>query len=468
MSQSRPPLNALASVWGLGGLSLEALHRVVLTGLDPVLPSSFAVGTAAQVSMAAAALAACELGVTRGQTPQTVTVDMAQAAMECQGWYSLNGVTPDPWDALSGLYSCADGWLRLHTNFAHHRTGVLDLLGLPHSTQQRELVQQALKSWRAVGFETQAAQRGMVVAAARSFADWDAHPQGQAIAAQPLFTLERVADGPVLALPPVGEQQRPLSGVRVLDLTRIVAGPIAGRTLAAYGADVMLVNAPHLPNIDMIAEASRGKLSTHLDLRDAGQRQQMDTLLAGSHVFMQGYRPGGLAALGYSPKELARKRPGLVMVSLSAYSEQGPWAQRRGFDSLVQTATGFNLAEAQAATASKPQALPMQILDYATGFLMAFATSAALVRQQQEGGTWHVKVSLAQTGHWLRSLGRVATEWGADAPALPDRAAFLEHYASGFGELVAMRHSAKFSRTPAGWHRPAVPPGTHTPKWPSL
>ncbi|QDL55809.1 CoA transferase [Rhodoferax aquaticus] len=465
MNQAPAPSEVFAQLWALGELSPQALGYLRLTGCDPVLPSSFAVGTAAQVSIAAAALAACELGAVRGQARQDVAVDMAQAAMECQGWYSLDGVVPDPWDALSGLYRCADGWVRLHTNFAHHRLGVLALLGLPPSTGERDTVQDAVAQWRAVDLETQAAERGLVVAAVRSFEQWDAHAQGQAIAAQPLFTLERMADGPVLPLPQLGAAQRPLHGVRVLDLTRIVAGPVAGRTLAALGADVMLVNSPHLPNIDMIAEASRGKRSVHVDLRDPAQRQQMNALVAGSHVFVQGYRPGGLDALGYSPAQLAHLRPGLVIVSLSAYSEQGPWAGRRGFDSLVQTAAGFNTAEAQAAGVEKPQALPVQILDYATGYLMAFASSAALVRQQQEGGTWLVRVSLAQTAHWLRSMGQVAAGWGIRAPSVPERTHYLESYATGFGALVAMRHSAKLSRTPVGWSRPAMPPGSHPPVW---
>ncbi len=453
----------LSRIWALGGLPPQALDSVDLSGEDPVLPSSFAVGAAAQTSVAAAALAACELGHVRGQDRQRVGVDMAHAALECEGSFSVDGQTPDAWDPFSGLYACSDGWVRVHANFAHHRDGALALLGLSSTTAQREDAQHALRTWKALDFEQAAADRGLVVSALRSFSEWDAHPHAQAIATQPLLTLERIGDAPPLALPALGADQLPLTGLRVLDLTRIVAGPVAGRTLAALGADVLLVNSPNLPNIALIAENSRGKLSCHLDLQTPDDRRAMDALVSDADVFVQGYRPGGLEALGYGAQALAAQRPGIVVVSLSAYGEQGPWAQRRGFDSLVQAATGFNLAEAEAAGSTKPQALPMQILDHASGYLMAFATAAAKARQLQEGGSWHVRISLAQTGHWLRSLGRVASGF---AVAEPDRQPYMETYTSGFGSLVAVRPTPQLSRTPARWSRPSVPSGTHAPVWP--
>jgi len=223
------------------------------------------------------------------------------------------------------------------------------------------------------------------------------------------------------------------------------------------------LNAPHLPNIAAIADTSRGKLSAQLDLRHATGRQALDLLLGQTRVFVQGYRPGALTALGYGARALAQRWPGIIYVSLSAYGDEGPWSARRGFDSLVQTATGFNHAEALAAGGGEPRALPAQMLDYATGFLMAFATAVALRRQMLEGGSWHVRLSLAQTGHWLRQLGRVAGAFGlADAQREP----YLESSASGFGQLLAVRHSAQLSRTPASWTRLSMPPGTHLPVWP--
>lgn len=456
------PRDTLAGLWQLAGLPGDALEFAQLTGADPVFSSSFAVGTAAQASIAAAALAACELGHARGVPRQRVHVDMLHAAIDCLGWFSIDGKVPELWDKFSGLYRCADGWVRVHANFAHHREGALRLLGLDPATAERKDAEQAFLGWKALQFEDAAAQANLVATALRTFEEWDATPQGQAIARQPLLRIERIGDAPALQLPALDARQRPLEGVRVLDLTRILAGPVGGRALAAYGADVMLVNSPHLPNIDAIADTSRGKRSAHVDLRSQEGQRTMDALVREAHVFIQGYRPGGLQALGWGPMDLAARRPGIVYVSLSAYGREGPWAGRRGFDSLVQTAMGFNHAEGAALGEGKPRPLPMQILDEATGYLIAMGAAAALWRQQREGGSWHVQVSLAQTGHWLRQLGRV--EGGASV-GKPEQEPYLETSASGFGELRGVRHSAQLSRTPARWTRPSVPPGHSPPHW---
>lgn len=453
----------LHELWRQAGLPADALPLARLTGADPVLPSSFAVGAAAQGSIAAAALAACELGHARGVPRQAVAVDMRHAALECTGWFSLDGRVPELWDAFSGLYRTSDGWVRIHANFAHHREGALRLLGLDPATAVRADAEAAMAGWRALDFEEAAAARGLVATALRRFDEWDATPQGRAIAAQPLFTIERIGDAAPLALPPLREDQRPLAGLRVLDLTRILAGPVGGRALAAYGADVLLVNSPRLPNIEAIVDTSRGKLSTHVDLRTDEGQAALRRLAGQAHVFVQGYRPGGLEALGFGPAQLAALRPGIVCVSLTAYGTQGPWAGRRGFDSLVQTAMGFNQAEGEAAGDGKPKPLPMQILDEATGYLIAFGAAAALHRQQREGGSWLVRVSLAQTGHWLRGLGRVP---GGLATPRPDIAPYVETEPSGFGELAGLRHSALLARTPAAWPRPSMPPGSHPAQWP--
>lgn len=455
--------HALAGLWRLAGLPEDALDCVRLTGSDPVYPSSFAVATAAQSTIAAAALAACEVGHLRGTPRQRVAVDAVHAAAECLGWFSIDGRVPELWDKFSGLYRARDGWVRIHANFPHHRDGALRLLGLDPSTADRGAAERAMLGWDAVAYETASAEAGLVASALRSFTQWDATEAGRAVAAQPLLTITRIGDADPLPLPGLSAQQRPLEGVRVLDLTRILAGPVGGRALAAYGADVMLVNAPHLPNIEAIADTSRGKRSAHVDLRDAEGRATMGRLLDGAHVFVQGYRPGALAQWGLGVQDLARRRPGVVCVSLSAYGAQGPWNERRGFDSLVQTAMGFNLAEAEAAgDPARPRPLPMQILDEATGYLIAFGAAAAFVRQQREGGSWHVQVSLAQTGHWLRQLGRIQDGFAVAAPALDP---YLETSASGFGILRAVRHSAQLDRTPAAWTRPSVPPGTSAAAW---
>ena len=469
-ADSVPPTTAaqaLSALWQEFGGDPAALDRVELTGDDPVLPSSFPVGTAAQASIAAAGLAAAELRRLRTGQSQHVAVAMRHAAIECRSerYLRLAGKPlPDLWDKIAGTYRCGDGrWVRLHTNFPHHRDGVLKLLGCAYD---RDAVKSALQEWRAEDLETAAAEAGLVVTAMRSFAEWDAHPQGRAIASLPVFSIERIGEAPAKTLPGAA---RPLSGVRVLDLTRIIAGPVAGRTLAAHGADVLLVTSPHLPSVEqLVIDTGRGKLSTHIDLHDPAGRDTLARLLRSADVFVQGYRPGGLAELGFAPEEAAKIRPGIVCVSLSAYGHEGPWCRRRGYDSLVQTASGFNHAEAQAAGSDKPHPLPMQVLDHATGYFMAFGAITALARRVTQGGSWHVRVSLAQTGRWVRNLGRVENGLGYPDPNIDAVRDLLEEADSDFGRLTFVRHAAKLSATPPQWARPSVPLGTHPPAWPQV
>ncbi len=462
-----PASTILARLWRDAQLPEAALARVALDGAAPGIPSSFAVGDGAQASLAASALAAAEIRHLRGHGRQDVRVERTHALAECAGWFSIDGVTPPGWDKISGLYACGEGWVRVHANFAHHRDGALRLLGLePGARTERAAVADALRNWVAEDFETAAADAGLVVAALRSFDEWDRHPQSAAIADTPVRVtrVDAPATASALAWPALAATAQPLAGLRVLDLTRILAGPVGCRTLAAHGADVLMINSPNLPNIDGIMELSRGKRSAHLDLRVDADRATLRDLVRGTHVFVQGYRPGALAGLGFDAQTLAELRPGIVVASLSAYGSSGPWANRRGFDSLVQTATGFNHAEAAAANSATPQAMPVQILDFASGFLLAFGVQAALMRQQREGGSWHVEVSLAATARWLRAMGRVAGGLDVVKPdGVPER--FLVSEPSGFGRLVGIRHAAELAQTPPQWRLPSMPPGTHRPAW---
>jgi len=457
---------ALAQLWQTARQPDELLSQVRLTGAEPVLPSSFAVGTAAQASIAASALAAAELWRLRGGRRQLVTVDMRHAAIEFRSerYFRVDGKEPaEPWDKIAGTYRCGDGrWVRLHTNFPHHRDGVLALLACGYD---KTAVQQALLDWRAEEFEEAAAQAGLVVTAKRSFEEWDQHPQGIAVGALPIFSIERIGDAPPRPLP---ASPRPLSGVRVLDLTRIIAGPVCGRALAAHGADVLLVTAAHLPAIEpLVIDTGRGKMSCRVDLRDTVGQSTMRALLRDTDVFVQGYRPGALQSLGFGPEEVAQLRPGIIYVSLSAYSHVGPWAGRRGFDSLLQTASGFNEAEAQAAMTDRPRPLPAQALDHAAGYLMSFGAITALARRCTEGGSWHIRVSLAQTGKWLRQLGRIEDGLSCNETSFDDVQDLLEERDSGFGRLTAIRHAAQLSETPARWERPSMPLGAHPAAWPA-
>jgi crotonobetainyl-CoA:carnitine CoA-transferase CaiB-like acyl-CoA transferase len=459
------PKEALSQIWQVAGGDEAALARVSLTGAEPALPSSFRVGTIAQATIAASALAASEVDRVRSGRAQTVTVDMRHAAAEfiAERLYTVDGKPPPAgWDKIAGPYQTGDGrWVRLHTNFPHHRDGILDMLKVEYD---RATVAAALKAWTGQQYEDEVARRGLVGTMMRSPAEWAAHPQGVAIAGLPLLEILRIGDAPPRPLPP---GPRPLSGVRVLDLTRVLAGPVCGRTLAAHGADVLRVTGPHLPGIPGIdIDTGRGKLSAHIDLRGDDGKATLAGLLETADIFVQGYRPGGIAERGFSPERAAEVRPGIVYVSLSAWGHVGPWSTRRGFDSLVQTASGVNHAEAEVAAVDKPLELPCQALDHGAGYLMAAGAMLALKRRAEIGGSWLVRVSLAQVGHWLTGLGRLPDGRAGTTITRADVPHLLDELPSRYEKLSALRHAGQLSETPPGWDRPSVPLGTHGPEWP--
>jgi crotonobetainyl-CoA:carnitine CoA-transferase CaiB-like acyl-CoA transferase len=460
------PREILAGLWTMAGGEPAALDAVTLTGEEPQLPSSFRVAAAAQAGIAAAALAAAHLWKLRSGESQNVAVEMRHAVTECRSerYLRVDGKPPPPaWDAIAGVYKTRDRrFVRLHTNFPHHREAVCRVLDC---RAERDDVQAALMQWDAEPFETAAYAVGGVVSMMRSFDDWSELPQAKAVAALPVITFEKIGEA---APRPWPKGDRPLAGLRVLDLSRVIAAPVAGRTLAAHGADVLLISGPTLPQIPWLTiDTGRGKLTSFLDLKNENGQAALRDLLGEADIFSQGYRPLALADLGFSPQNAARINPGIVYVSLSAYSHLGPWAGRRGFDSLVQTSTGFNHAEGQAAGIDGPKELPAQILDHATGYLMAFGAMMVKARQSREGGSWHVRVSLAQTGRWIWNLGRVPDGLKTEDLKAEAILPFIEEASSGFGPLKAVGHAAKLSKTPAHWTRPAMPLGTHPPQWPA-
>ena len=460
------PKEILSDIWTSAGGDPAALDAVTLTGEEPQLPSSFRVAAAAQTSVAATGLAAAHIWQLRSGQSQGVAVDMRHAVVECRSerYLRVDGKPPPPaWDAIAGIYRTRDQrFVRLHTNFRHHRDAVCKVL---NCKPERDEVQAALMQWDGEAFETAAYAGACVVALMRSHQEWSATPHAKALAELPLISIEKIGDA---APKPWPEGDRPLSGIRVLDLSRVIAGPVAGRTLAAHGADVLLISGPELPAIPWLTiDTGRGKLTGFVELRSEQGRDVLRDLLAQADIFSQGYRPRAIAGLGFSPEHAARINPGIVYVTLSAYGHAGPWAERRGFDSLVQTATGFNHAEGKAAGVDGPKELPAQMLDHATGYFMAFGAMMAKARQAREGGSWHVRVSLAQTGRWLWHLGRVGDGFVTEDLKGETVMPFIEEVPSGFGQLRSVRHSSILSKTPAFWARPAMPLGSHPPQWPA-
>ncbi|MFK4444516.1 crotonobetainyl-CoA:carnitine CoA-transferase CaiB-like acyl-CoA transferase [Caballeronia udeis] len=462
-------MKAVEELWRLVQGDPEALNHLTVSGDERQLPSVYRVSDLATASVGASALAAAECFRHRTGRQQDVHIYTRRAAIAFRSERYLRIGTdkpPELRDPLMGFYETGDGrWIQLHTNFKHHRDGVVRLLGC---SNDHAGVTQAIRGWNGAILDEALADAGLCAALIRTPEEWALLPQARAIAEIPLLEIVKLDDAPP---EPIGESteggpQRPLSGVRVLDLSRIIAGPVAGRTLAEHGADVLLINGPHLPNIPpLVIDNGRGKRSATLDLREEDGRESLRALLNNADVFLQGYRPGALAAHGFGPEKVARLRPGIVYVTISAYGHKGPWSQRRGFDSLVQSASGIAWAEAQAAGSAQPRHLPCQALDHATGYLAALGAMIALQRRATQGGSWHVRVALARTGRWLQSMGLVDDGQNVPDPQLDDVRDMLQTIESPFGPLTCTQPPERMSLTPPYWGLPPVPIGTDQPHW---
>jgi crotonobetainyl-CoA:carnitine CoA-transferase CaiB-like acyl-CoA transferase len=454
---------ALEHIWRSAGCEPTALERATLTGDDPMLPTDVRIGTAGAAVIAAAALAATELWRLRTGRAQVVAVDMraAIAAFRSERYVRVDGgPAPDRRSPLFGFYPSSDGrWVQIHANLPHHEAGHVKFLGCEET---RESMAAAVARWKGAELEEALNGAGLPAGMVRSRDEWLAHPHAQALAELPLFEIVRIGDSPP---EPLGVGDRPLSDVRVLDLTRVIAGPECGRGLASHGADVLHVSSPHLPHLPShVIDLGLGKRSTSLDLRRTGDADHLRTLIAGADVFSQSYRPGALAKLGFGVEDVARLRPGIVYVTLSAYGHAGPWQQRRGFETLIQSVIGLAHEHGFGGGLDRPQHLPAQVVDHATGYLGAFGALVALARRAREGGSYLVRVSLAQTGGWLDTLGRVDGRHTADqTPADVDD--LLAECDSPFGRVRHVMPAARLSETPAVWPQPAVPLGTHAPIW---
>jgi crotonobetainyl-CoA:carnitine CoA-transferase CaiB-like acyl-CoA transferase len=465
------PHETLRAILSSAAWSDEHAAAVTFTGgSDPVLPTPFRIGKAAAATVAATGIAAAELWEERTGRRQQVSVDLRQAAASLRsGRYMRlgSGDISTERNSIMGVYPTRDKrWSYLHCNFPNHRAAALSVLGV---AEDRQAVAGAVARWNAADLEEAIVAAQGAGGMARTQAEWARHPQALAIAALPLIEIVRFGDSERQPLTPGG---RPLSGIRVLDLTRVLAGPTCARTLAEHGADVMKITATHLPNLGYQEwDTGHGKLSAQLDLRSPGDLDILRGLVRQSDVFSQGYRPGTLANRGLSPGELAALRPGIVYVSLSAFGHAGPWASRRGFDTVVQTVSGMTTRQAECVPdkTGGPQFYPVSAIDYCTGYLMAFGAMVALLRRAREGGSWLVRISLAQVGRWIVDLGEEPTAALAGVPA-EFTASELERWSTvsetPSGRLHHLKPVVQLSETPPYWARPSVPLGYHRPEWP--
>jgi crotonobetainyl-CoA:carnitine CoA-transferase CaiB-like acyl-CoA transferase len=432
--------------------------NVEIVGQDPVLQTNFRVGDAAAASLAAVGLAISDIWEMRTGKTQDVRVEVPLAAASLISFTFqrlTKSPTPQRGPRLTDFFPTRDGrWFLVHQGFPTNQQGVLDLLACDKTA---ESIAQSVAGWDAQDLEDEFGERGLCGAMVRTEDEWASHEQAIALSQRPVVDIIRVGDSDP---EPFTGGDRPLADVRMLDLTRVLAGPTCGRTLAAHGADVLRIDSPDLPNIPaFVMDTGHGKRSAHLDLKTPEGADRLRALVRDADVFGQGYRGGAMERLGFGPEALHELRPGLIYTSINCYGHTGPWQQRPGWEQLAQTVTGI----ASEHGGERPQLLPAAATDYTTGYLAALGTIVALARRAREGGSYHVRVSLSRTGMWLQSLGRT-DQRGAGvteeivAPGMVDSD-------SPQGKLYHMGPVVELSETQPRWERPTVPIGTHEAEW---
>ena len=448
----------LSRLWGAVGGAPGLTEHVEMSG-QGALPSVFAVSDFAWAATATAGLALAEWSGTRSGRIPGVSVDRRLASLwfgfsiAPQGWE-----LPSVWDAVAGDYRAADGWIRLHTNAAHHRAAALSVL---RTDPDRAAVAKAVASWRADELESAIVARGGCAAAMLSRAQWAEHPQGRSVLAEPLMRMEAGAGAPAFAAE--FDASRPLAGIRVLDLTRVLAGPVATRLLAGFGADVLRIDPPGWDEGAVIPEVTVGKRCARLDLKRKTDRERFAELLAAADVLVHGYRSDALEALGLGADMRTAIRPGLIDVSLDAYGWTGPWATRRGFDSLVQMSSGIAEAGMARAGSGKPAPLPVQALDYGAGHLLAAAALRGLTvrHSNARGSRW--RTSLARVGGFLNGYPQGADAGGIGGPEGADYSNVVEPTA--WGPALRLRPPLWLDDAVMRWDRPAGELGTSPADW---
>lgn len=434
------------------------------TSLPPVafngnnaFSSAFPVTELASTSLALAMQAAADL---TGNT-HLLEVDSRLASRWFQhSFYPVNRERPVLWDEFSGDYATQDGWIRLHTNAPRHRAAMEKVLGVHHD---RMALSDTVATWKKTALETAVIDAGGCAAEMRSLTAWQQHPQGQSVQREALIeqTLQPEAPAPAWGLP----LHRPLLGVRVLDLTRIIAGPVATRFLAGLGAEVLRLDPPDWEEPTLAEEITLGKRCARVDLNRAEGRALFESLLSKADVLVHGYRADALSARGYDQTRLQQLSPGLVDVSLNAYGWTGPWRNRRGFDSLVQMSCGIAESGRLWKKSDSPSPLPVQALDHATGYMMAAAVLEGMRQRMLHNIGFTARLSLARTACLLTDNPypeRVQPE-GIGAPQAHDMRADTEITPWGIG--CRLRSPVWLAETPLTWSRPASPLGSAEPVW---
>ena len=402
------------------------------------------------LAMASISAAASEVAKLLGASE--VTVDRKRALM----WFGMTlrpigWEIPDAWDPIAGDYAAKDGWIKLHTNAPHHRKAVLAVLGCEG---KRDAVAEAVSGWGKSELEAAVIGGDGCTAAMHTLSEWAEHRQGQSVSEEPLISWRDT-----------GAIGNPVSiaGLRVLDLTRVLAGPVATRFLAGYGANVLRIDPPEWNEPGLEPEVTLGKRCAGLDLRKADDRKTFEALLQQADVLVHGYRPGALEGLGYGRSRLHDLSPALIDVSLNAYGHSGPWARRRGFDSLVQMSCGIAAEGMRQSGKDRPVSLPVQALDHATGYLMAAAVLRALRIRQKTGRIMSAQLSLARTAALLTSTG---VKHHADVmPEETTADLAIEIEKTGWGEARRIAFPVNVAGNPVNWAYSSGPLRQVQPKW---
>lgn len=462
----------------VGGLEPPPDDEVEFSRNDPVLATPFRVGEVASAVLAAQGAAAARIWQMRGNPSQQIRVDARAAALAtfCVAFQKLNGyavsmVEPD--FPTVGLYpTCDNRFICINGGYPLLRRGLLELLNCFNS---KDSIGAAIAKWNATELEEAIAARKLIGGVARTRDEWLAHPQGSAIANTPLVEIVKIGESKP---EPFGPADRPLSGIRVLDLTHVIAGPTCGKSLAAHGAEVLHIYSPTRPQFPPFdIDTSHGKAEAFLDLKQDTDKQRLRELLDSADVMSDSYRPGRIGNLGFSPLAVAERRPGIIVVSVNCYGFAGPWQYRGGFEQIAQSVTGMTIEQGMA---DHPQLAPTFPNDYVTGFLAAFGALAALIRRAQEGGSYHVRVSLSRTAMWLQDQGRVKEDWKKIKPlptdcrdvdeffGSPDGAfsqKYFRKFQTAMGELTFLGPVLEMSGTPMRWERRITPLGSGKPEW---
>jgi len=433
-------------------------HTPVPCTSSGALPSAFAVTDLACASIAAAGQAVSELLHQQTGRLPGLEVDRRLASF----WFStsirpLGWSVPPLWDPVAGDYATQDGWIRLHTNAPHHRAAAEKVLG---ACVDRAMMASQVAQWAKSDLEQAVVDAGGCAAQMRSWQQWKAHPQGLAVNAEPLVQFS--ASNSQSSKPWQGTVAQPLAGIKVLDLTRVLAGPIASRFLAGLGADVLRIDPPTWNEPGVVPEVTLGKRCARLDLHDKADRSVFEGLLKSADIILHGYRADALERLGYGFNDRQTLAPGLIDVSLNAYGWSGPWQNRRGFDSLVQMSSGIAEAGMYWKHVDQPSPLPVQALDHATGYLMAASAIKLLAGRLSNGQGGSARLSLARTAKLLIENGPGSSET-LRAEDEQDQGLVVEQ--TPWGPAHRLHVPLKITGTPLQWAMAASDLGSHRPQW---